>query len=90
MQRSINQVCRVLDNWVLAVHSRVHRVEHEVYEREVVITAVGLTRAGKTAELESGPSPPPLRVLQINPSQVLTILCSSVAQLPCEAAARGC
>ena len=57
MQRSINQVCRVLDNWVLAVHSRVHRVEHEVYEREVVITAVGLTRAGKTAELESAPPP---------------------------------
>ena len=86
MQRSINQVCRVLDNWVLAVHSRVHRVEHEVYEREV-ITAVDLTRAGETVELESGPSILPLRVL-ILPR--FSLPCSSVAQLPCEAAARGC
>ena len=47
---------------VLAVQSRVDRVEHEVYEHEV-ITAVGLTRVGETAELESGPSILPLRVL---------------------------
>ena len=60
----MNEVCRprVLGNVVLAVQSRVDRVEHEVYEHEV-ITAVGLTRVGETAELESGPSILPLRVL---------------------------
>ena len=86
LQRSMNQVCRVLENVELAVQSRVDMVKHEVCEREV-ITAVDLTRAGETVELESGPSILPLRVL-ILPR--FSLPCSSVAQLPCEAAARGC
>ena len=58
----VNQVDQVPGSAVLAAQSRVHRAEHDVYERGVG-TAAGLARVGGTTELEIGPSILLLRAL---------------------------